>query len=263
MKTLPTWFPDGRRIATSEWKLYGQGIQLVVIDPDEMEENELGYKFPKSNVLEAISDIMETENWSQNPSWAPDGSEILFITIPFREGYEDQLHVINPDDWTELKTIDRGPVETAEWSHDSTRIAAISWDEEGNRTIYTMLRDGTDRKMIARVVDGKLHSEAEMRRIELTGPTGPPGEQGPQGPQGRIGQPGEQGPKGIRGHQGPPGPQGPAGEQGDEGLQAEGGSPGLNGIQGPTGPPSSRTPAIIATFMALLVLQRQFARKGP
>ena len=249
--TLPTWSPDGKKIATSEWGPHG-GIQLVAIDLNNLKENGPDYNSPKRKVLEAISDIPKRRgNWSQSPSWAPDGSEILFFTIPFREGYEDQLHIIKPNGMG-LKTIDKGPVETAEWSPDSSRIAAITREEEGNRTIYTMNRDGTDRTVIARTEGEEALAAEPPARAEPQGKMGPQGPIGPTGPRGPEGKEGHQGPDGPQGPAGIIGPIGPHGEKGKAGEQGPTGDPGTPGPQGIPGPPGQQA-KIVTTIIAIIL----------
>ena len=250
-RTLPTWSPDGGEIAVGEWEHHGN-INLVTIDSKEINKYPAGINVPRTKSLATIAGLVIGINGSQSPSWAPDGSEILFFTVRYFEGYENQLHVVPPNGSEKMKTIDEGPVETAEWSPDSSKIAAISRDDEGNRTIYTMKRDGTDQKVIARTQgEDFLAAEPPAR-------AGPQGKMGPQGP---IGPTGPRGPEGKEGHQGPDGPQGPAGiigpigphgEKGKTGDQGPTGDPGTPGPQGIPGPPGQQA-KIVTTIIAIIL----------
>lgn len=145
--SLPAWSPDGSAIA-----FLGGGDQysLFVVKPDGSE-------------LQKIADIdpehRQVDSWGalQELSWSPDGSEILLQDYPFirikadgaiiDEGEAPYAVFWGREDWYTAN---------ASWSPDGSRIAVSVSDiladyaDEGDVILFTMARDGSDKRVLAK-----------------------------------------------------------------------------------------------------------------
>ena len=125
--TLPTWSPDGERLAFG----LDDGVYTV--------------RYGGTDLSELLDDFRANE-----VSWSPDGSEILLAS-------DSGVYVVRPDG-SGLRSVGP-PVRTTEatWSPDGSMIAARhERDPEGTTwnpsifVIFTMDRDGTDVRFLAR-----------------------------------------------------------------------------------------------------------------
>ena len=105
--------------------------------------------------------------WHRSPSWSPDGSQILFYTIPYINQPLKKMHVIRADR-TGKRYLSQDSVEVAEWSPDSSQIAAIGRDDEGNRVVYTMSPELSDKKIIAKAMGQELYAAEELEDLTPT-----------------------------------------------------------------------------------------------
>ena len=166
--SIPSWSPDGKSIAivaVSRTSLDEGGTNLKIIRHHERVPKAPPTTAESYRLARIALFLEKIGTWGQSPAGSPDGSEILFFTLgsPKKGSNPEELHVIRPDG-RERRRIDQGPVETAEWSPDSNRIAAISRDNEGNRTIYTMSHDGSDKKVIARTTGQDIYAAEDLER---------------------------------------------------------------------------------------------------
>jgi Tol biopolymer transport system component len=126
---LPTWSPDGRRIAfqSTTFGSFGGGsnaVDIFAMDADG------------SNVVRLTDD----PGFALGPKWSPDGSRIAFSST--RDG-DEELYVMNADGSNPRRlTHNPGLDQQPTWSPDGTRIAFTS-DRDADpqidgRDIYVM-----------------------------------------------------------------------------------------------------------------------------
>ena len=148
--SVPTWSPDGSRIAfflaeeksavLYTWDLNGTDLRLLL----SVEEVN-------------FSRVMHNELLYDTLSWSPDGSALLFAS-EYVEG-----HVVSVDDGRILVDLEQGG---AAWSPDGARIAVVTRLPTGKtewidfrEVLYTMARDGTDKRVLVRGTDKVLVAE--------------------------------------------------------------------------------------------------------
>ncbi len=135
------WSPDSRRIAYAngevrDGELVAVGIYTVGIDGSDVRE------------IISFPDFDRTEN----ASWSPDGSEILFGTTVVAADGSAVRKLPFPDG-------------QASWSPDGSRIAVYSEVWPSGDVLYTVARDGTDARVLVRQrADGRLR-DAEGRPL--------------------------------------------------------------------------------------------------
>ena len=148
---LPSWSPDGKHIAFVMADGKGRSSGVYTAHPDG------------TNLLQVLEPQQPESNRADYHQvlWAPDGSEILIVTelrLFFVEPDGSNLRTLEPPLPNPNHNSNSGII--AAWSPDSTRIAFyVPLDEESNvrPQIYTIARDGTDRRDLIHVdVDGNL-----------------------------------------------------------------------------------------------------------
>jgi Tol biopolymer transport system component len=131
------WSPDGNRIAFAVQTFDGTS-SIWVMDADGSNPTQL----------------TDATSANAHPAWAPDGSKIVFDTN--RDG-NVELYVMDPDGSNETRLTNTALTheENPNWSPDSTRIAfdacrSASFPCPGaaNYDIFTMARDGSDRRKL-------------------------------------------------------------------------------------------------------------------
>jgi TolB protein len=84
------------------------------------------------------------------PSWSPDGRAIAFSTLQ-RDLNGESIHLVTPAG-TNLRDLAEPAFDAAQeglaWSPDSRRIAYSGHSGDGNWAIWTMNRDGSDRRQL-------------------------------------------------------------------------------------------------------------------
>jgi TolB protein len=80
------------------------------------------------------------------PAWSPDGRQIAFSGLVADGRPVDTVHVMTP---AGQDVVDLGPMgECSTWSPDGSRLAFCSHSGDGNWAVWTMRRDGSDRRQL-------------------------------------------------------------------------------------------------------------------
>lgn len=126
----PTWSPDAARIAYYNHQSE-QNWVLNVMDPDG------------TNNLQ-LTGTEENLDWS--PSWATDGSKILFTRSYMTPSWHSEIWSINPDGSNEARL---GTIEGqgADYSPDDTKIVYFTYSSTGG-DICTINPDGTNNQQL-------------------------------------------------------------------------------------------------------------------
>ena len=144
--SMPTWSPDGGRIAF--FRLEEKAVALKTLDIDSGEEREL-LSMVRGDLPSWEHAVLYT-----TLSWSPDDSALLFASE----------RVVSVEDGRVLADVKRG---WAEWSPDGSRIAvqrlhlgSSGYKFQGfQEVLYTMARDGTEKRVLVRGTDKVLVAE--------------------------------------------------------------------------------------------------------
>ena len=132
----PDFSPDGRRIVfrTSRGSYahdrYGIGLEgIFVVDVRSRRARQIQ---PRTGGL--------------FPAWSPDGGSIAFSGLAADGRPVDTVHLMSP---AGRNVVDLGPMgECSTWSPDGSRLAYCSHSGDGNWAVWTMRRDGSDRRQL-------------------------------------------------------------------------------------------------------------------
>jgi TolB protein len=130
---LPTWSPDGTRIAfdwTLHWASPGAARGIYVMNADGSGQR-----------------LLAPAGWGGTPAWSPGGSKIAFWTYD-RHGMPG-IYIVEQDG-SGLHLVKRQGMFPS-WSPDGAKIAYTSTKAGGGfGGIYVMNADGTDQHLLAR-----------------------------------------------------------------------------------------------------------------
>ena len=124
---LPSWSPDGKRIAFASTR--DGGIERIfVMDSDGR------------NVMQL------TEKWEDTaPAWSPDGAKIAFTRFI---AFKYHIWVMDADGGNQIQLTHLGGNADPAWSPDGRRIAFNTWKRHEGIEIYVMDSDGNNQVRI-------------------------------------------------------------------------------------------------------------------
>ena len=134
--SLPSWSPDGQKIAFSSYR-NGGNIQIFVMGSDGQ------------NPIRLTDGV-----WDDNPDWSPDGQKIAFTShkdegLAGAEAWNVEIYVMDSDGKNRKRLTDIiGNNFEPSWSPGSQRIAFVSSREDEWNEIYVMDADGANQKRL-------------------------------------------------------------------------------------------------------------------
>lgn len=149
---FPAVSPDGKKIAYTKSTFYSGNIdftdryasEIFIMNIDGTDVQKIS-SYPQYNG----NDLLSTLIFEFNPSWSPDGKQLMFISnrhtfIPGNRNY-DSLEIFTVDvDTYEVKQITKsqGYIAHPTWSHDGQKIAFMS-NRTGSWNIFIQNADGS------------------------------------------------------------------------------------------------------------------------
>ena len=130
--SLPAWSPDGTTIAFQRWT-QDRGLSFFAVNRDGSGAREI------FNI-----DSSHTQGVSNYLFWSPDGSEILSERYPFVAAKVDG------SGYRMFNGLEGAKVADASWSRDGSRASVIVWYPDGRYLVFTMARDGSDKRSLIR-----------------------------------------------------------------------------------------------------------------
>ena len=128
----PVWSPDGTTIAFQRWT-QDRGLSFFAVNRDGSGAREI------FNI-----DSSHTQGLSNYLFWSPDGSEILSERYPFVAAKVDG------SGYRMFNGLEGAKVADASWSRDGSRAGVIVWYPDGRYLVFTMARDGSDKRSLIR-----------------------------------------------------------------------------------------------------------------
>lgn len=165
------WSPDGRWLATSQWKGNNIPRQIVLIDTQTGQTRQIGsggepafspdgtrlaYCGPGSilSVSVCVTDTsgsgkalrLVPENiWCESPTWSPDGGRVAFFSQE-RRGHSYTIHVAEADGSGVRDVYSaQGNMHSISWGRDASTIYVRTWSDG----VFTVASDGSG--LIARL----------------------------------------------------------------------------------------------------------------
>jgi Tol biopolymer transport system component len=147
--TTFSWSPDGRRLAFSGGHKRADEIFVVNADGSGV-----------VRLTQPPNTRKRTQyDWSENPSWSPDGSRIVFDGARLETEGSGHVYVMGADG-TGKRRLTRGEAFLPSWSPDGAKIlyeVLIGIFETKRIDLYTINPDGSGRRKLARIRNEPNH----------------------------------------------------------------------------------------------------------
>ena len=134
----PSWSPNGSQIAFVSDR--DGAPQVFIMNADG------------SNVHK----LTTSGSYNVGPSWSPKGDRILYCRRQ-SNGFDFQIHAINPDGTGDIQLTSEGRNEYPHWSADG-RFVTFTSNRDGKEAIYIMRADGTSQLKVTRGRGGDSRS---------------------------------------------------------------------------------------------------------
>ncbi len=146
----PQWTRDGSQI------VFGHAGRILVVDTDGSDLQSLSGSLEPAHVFSKTAEI------DFSPTISPDGTRVAFTTLRYAEGglsdhtYEIATMAMDGSNIRRLTRNDWDDVSPA-WSPDGSRLAFVSFREEGPR-LFTVTPDGADMRNVAPSVNASART---------------------------------------------------------------------------------------------------------
>ncbi len=137
---MPAWSPDGQKIAfvsTRPYTLTVEGGQLIVDAGPEIWVMDADGGNP-TRITGGQEDL------ALYPTWSPDSRRLVYMNLSDR--IDLIVHVLDEEFGQSLTTDATFDSWSPAWSPDGRRLAFMAEQEDGNKDIYVMDSDGSNRK---------------------------------------------------------------------------------------------------------------------
>lgn len=129
---FPTWAPDGKSIVFEKWDNKSMRFTINAVDADGSDERV----------------IYESKGHCRLPSFAPDGSVVLFNS---NEDGDEEIYAIHPDGTDSRKLTDNEAIDFGATFSTDGKLVVFHSNRSGEFRTYTMKPDGSDVELIEHI----------------------------------------------------------------------------------------------------------------